>query len=246
MGLTPRSWRVEQCTIDGFVNVAELRPVSMPGADLVADSGRLVAQNDIAAADAVLALFDIPDVLQQDFARPTVMLAASAASEGWKSHSFEIVAGSQRLATRTARRKTVLGFAVIIPEATDPDGTDSDASFEIQLIDKDQWLVSCDDEGLAGGSNLAVLGSELLQFGGAEPLGQGRWRLTRLLRGRADTEWAIDVHTVGEAFALIERDTLTAVELPTLGGAKVRASMRNLSGTISVSAPVTVRESLRR
>jgi hypothetical protein len=51
---------------------------------------------------------------------------------------------------------------------------------------------------------------------------------------------------VGEAFALIERDTLTAVELRALGSANVRASMRNLSGTISVSAPVAVRESLRR
>jgi hypothetical protein len=215
----------------------------MRGADLVADSGRLVAQNDIATADAVLVLFDIPDVLQQSFARPTVMLAASAASQGWKSRSVEIAAGSQRFGTRTARRKTVLGF-VLGP--TDPDMVDTEASFEIQLIDKDQWLISCDEGALAGGSNLAVLGSEVLQFGGAEALGDGRWRLSRLLRGRADTEWAIDVHTVGEAFALIERDTLTAVELPAVGGGRVCASMHNLSGTISVSAPVTVRESLRR
>ena len=125
---------------------------------------------------------------------------------------------------------------------TDPDMVDTEASSEIQLIDKDQWLVSYDEGALAEGSNLAVLGSELLQFGSAEPLGDGRWRLSRLLRGRAGTEWAIDVHTVGEAFALVEGDTLTAVELPSLVGAKVRASMRNLSGTISVSAPVTVRD----
>lgn len=92
----------------------------------------------------------------------------------------------------------------------------------------------------------AVLGSELLQFGGAEPLGEGRWRLTRLLRGRVGTEWATDLHTAGETFALMERDTLAAVELFSLSGATVYASMRNLSGTISVSAPVTVRESLRR
>lgn len=65
-------------------------------------------------------------------------------------------------------------------------------------------------------------------------------------RRRAVKSRAIDVHMVGEAFALIERDTLTAVELRALGSANVRASMRNLSGTISVSAPVAVRESLRR
>lgn len=63
-----------------------------------------------------------------------------------------------------------------------------------------------------------------------------------MLRSQAGTEWATDMHKVSEPFALIERDTLTAVELLSLGGATVYASMRNLSGTTSVSPPVTVRQ----
>jgi hypothetical protein len=236
LNLTPKWWRVERCTIDGFVNVAELRPVSSGGAVLAADSGRIIAEQDIAAADVALALFDIPDVLGQGFMKPTLMLAASAASPGWKKVNVEIAAGSQRFGVRTGR-KAMLGLAVTVPGPGDPYLVNRDGSFEIRLIDEDQWLVSCDDEALADGRNMAVLGSEVLQFGEAEPLGQGCWRLTRLLRGRAGTEWAMDLHAIGEPFAFIDGDALAGVALPSWSGATVSATVRNPSGTISVSEP---------
>ena len=132
----------------------------------------MLAERDIAAADAGLALFEMPAVLQQDFTRPTLMLAASAPSPGWKSRNVEIVAGSLRFAMRTAKRKTVLGFASTVLGPADPDLMGAAGAFEIRLIDEDQWLLSCDDEALAGGSNLAVLGSEMLQFGGLKRWGR--------------------------------------------------------------------------
>lgn len=42
-----------------------------------------------------------------------------------------------------------------------------------------------------------------------------------MLSSQAGTEWATDMHKVSEPFALVERDTLTAVELISLGGATV-------------------------
>jgi hypothetical protein len=76
-------------------------------------------------------------------------------------------------------------------------------------------------------------------------LGEGRFRLSRLLRGRAGTEWAIDRHSIGEPFAMIEADALRAVSLPSsAAGASVTASVRNLSGTTSTTAR-QVTESLR-
>ena len=241
LNLSPRLWRVEQCTIDGFVNVAELRPVPVRAAALAAESGRVLGEKDIPAADVGLVLFDIPDIFQQGFVGSTLMLAASAPSPGWKSRSVEIVAGSLRFAMRTARRKTVLGFASTVLGPADPYLIEGEGALEIRLIDEDQWLLSCDEEAVAGGSNLAVLGSEVLQFGGAQALGEGRWRLTRLLRGRAGTDWATGLHKVGEPFALIERDTLVAVELASWSGSTVTASVRNPSGivSVSVSAPAS-------
>ncbi len=66
-------------------------------------------------------------------------------------------------------------------------------------------LVSSSPENLSLGANLALVGDELLQFASAVPLGQGRWQLRGLLRGRAGTESGIATHAVGEPFVLLDR-----------------------------------------
>jgi hypothetical protein len=52
--------------------------------------------------------------------------------------------------------------------------------WSVEQCDAGQWLVSCDDDALAAGANLAAIGSELFQFGDALPLGGGSFRLSRL------------------------------------------------------------------
>ena len=241
LDLSPRTWRVEQATIDSYVVVLELRPSWAAGASVAADAGRIVANVDAPAAELTLALLDVPDVLELGSATPTLLLAASSPSVGgWKSSNVEIVAGQQSFQIQSARRKTMLGRASTVLGSGDPYLINQSAAFDVELIDPEQWLVSCDDDALVGGSNLAILGSEVLQFGGAEPLGQGRFKLTRLLRGRAGTEWAMDSHTAGEPFVLVERDALRAIALPSWTvGATVSASIQNLAGT-STSAPIAL------
>ena len=246
LDLSPRSWRVEQVTIEAFVVILELRPSWTSGAALAADPGRIVPNVDVPAAGLSVALFDVADVLGLDSTTPTLLLAASSASAYWTSYKAEIVAGQQSFEVPVARRKSVLGRASTVLMGGDAYLINQAGSFDVELIDQDQWLTSCDDEALVGGGNLAILGSEILQFGGAEPLGQGRFRLTRLLRGRAGTEWAMDSHVIGEAFALIEADSLRAVSLPSWTvGATASASIQSVAGSSS-SAPILVSgESLR-
>ncbi len=59
-----------------------------------------------------------------------------------------------------------------------------------------------------------LVGSELLQFGSAKALGGNRFRLSRLLRGRMGSEWAIASHQAGELFVLLDPAALSRVELP--------------------------------
>ena len=47
--------------------------------------------------------------------------------------------------------------------------------------------MSCSEEDLKLGDNLVALGNEIIQFAEATPLGGGRFRLRRLLRGREGT-----------------------------------------------------------
>ncbi|MEO7365138.1 MAG: hypothetical protein ABIW03_02345 [Sphingomicrobium sp.] len=63
------------------------------------------------------------------------------------------------------------------------------------------------------GANLAALGGELVQFGQAEAIGPGQFKLSRLLRGRRGTEWAMDAHAIGEPFVLLQPGTLQRLPL---------------------------------
>jgi hypothetical protein len=247
MDVSPREWCVEQCTIDGFVVVAELTPSWNPGAALSADAGRIVPAMDIVAADATLVLFDVPDVLGAGSETPTILLAASSPSSGWRTCAAEILAGTQALQVQTAARKTVLGRALTVLATGDPYVINSGAAFEVELVDADQWLLNCNDDALVNGANLAVLGSELIQFGSVEPMNDGRFRLSRLLRGRGGTEWAMDSHALDEPFALIQPDSVRPVPLAAWTiGSGVTASVRNVSGTTSSSDSIMLKgESLR-
>jgi hypothetical protein len=98
--------------------------------------------------------------------------------------------------------------------------------------------MNCDDEMLTGGENLAVLGNEVIQFGNAVSLGGGRFRLSRLLRGRAGSEWACGGHSAGEAFCLLKPSTLQPVAMPNWSvGATLSATSRN-GPSVSVTLQV--------
>ena len=77
--------------------------------------------------------------------------------------------------------------------------------------DDDQWLNSCEDHDLTGGANLALVGDELLQFADVQPLGAGRFRLTRL---RRETECALADHAIGDLFLLVDPASMQPIALP--------------------------------
>jgi hypothetical protein len=57
------------------------------------------------------------------------------------------------------------------------------------------------------GANLAVLGSEVIQFKSATLVATNTYALTGLLRGRRGTEWAIGTHAAGDRFVLASTAT---------------------------------------
>ena len=57
------------------------------------------------------------------------------------------------------------------------------------------------------GSNVALLGSEIIQFRTATLVSAGHYTLTGLLRGRLGTEWAVGTHAVNERFVMLSATT---------------------------------------
>jgi len=80
---------------------------------------------------------------------------------------------------------------------------DESSAVEVLLLGNGE-LENVTEASLWTNANAAVIGDEIIQFQNAENIGEGRWRLSRLLRGRLGTEWAADAHVAGERFILLD------------------------------------------
>ena len=228
--VAPGSWIVEKSIVDGFVTLVELRPVWEPTALLSGDSGRIVANSDVVEGPTSLALIEAPAMTNDQESGPALLIAASSATPGWSARPLTVTGSGQTFATQRARRKSVLGHALTALANADPYLIDEASSVEVELVDQQQWLTSCDDDALADGANLAIIGSEVIQFGDATALGNGRFRLARLLRGRGGTDWATGLHGAGDLFCLIDSVSLQRLELPVwMRGSALGAAGRNAS-----------------
>lgn len=99
---------------------------------------------------------------------------------------------------------------------------ESAASLVVRLGDPDAELVSTDTDGLARGANRLLVGSEVMQFAHAEPLGNSEWKLTGLLRGRGGTELAASVgHDAGAGATLLDEAIVALDSLEPLVAASV-------------------------
>jgi hypothetical protein len=206
-------WTVERCTIEGSAVIAELTCSAGGAPAIAADPGRASLSKDVAVSETRLALFDLPGEESAAAGAPVLHLAASNAGGSWRPVGVELTAGNWTAATTTASRKAVLGTAVGVLGPGQPELIDQVNAIEIALVDPEQWLQSRSDDELVTGANLAALGGELFQFGIAEPIAPGRFRLSRLLRGRRGTEFAASAHSAGDPFVLIDAAALQRIVL---------------------------------
>ncbi|MFS0737168.1 phage tail protein [Sphingomonas sp. 1P06PA] len=177
--------------------------------------GRVTAEADLPHGPTTLVLLDLPPIDGVDPAQP-MMWAAAGGGPGWRRATLMLSldggtgfapAGRTAAPARIGIAETMLGTGTALM-------IDDIASVDIALLHDGLWLEGCDDDALIAGANAAMLGGELIQFGRAQPLGGGRFRLSRLLRGRRGTEAAIVGHGPGERFVLIEPETLTPIIVP--------------------------------
>ena len=77
----------------------------------------------------------------------------------------------------------------------------------------------------------------------AQALGAGRFRLMRLLRGQAASEWAMDSHEIGELFLLVDGQALQPIALPASARGSLVAAYQPATGA---SATKTLRCRRRR
>jgi len=216
-------WRIRHWLLERMEVALELTRVTEAAAtEQGAAAGVAVPASDLIHGPTTLRLLDLPLPGSSD--GPSLFVLAGGVEPGWRRATILFSADDRltwREGVRTAQ-PVVLGAAM---GQLQPGGSaliDARSSIDVELLNEALWLESCSDAELGGGANLALLGAELIQFGSAEPLGIGRFRLSRLLRGRRGTEAAASSHSAGEAFSLLEAESMLSIPAP-LAAVGVRA-----------------------
>ncbi|HEV2044264.1 MAG TPA: phage tail protein, partial [Sphingomicrobium sp.] len=204
-------WIVDEVAIERMVVTASLRPAWRSAGTRVADPGRPVVQPDVVALPTHLALFDLTDTGEDMAGAPSLQLAATSPSGAFRAVPIWIEISGTIVHSQTAATEAILGTATSVLGAGQSAVIDQENSVEVLLANPDHWLQSCDDAALVGGANLAVVGDEMIQFGTVEPIAPGRFRLSRLLRGRRGSEWAMAAHSADEPFLLIDPRALKGI-----------------------------------
>lgn len=170
------------------------------------DPGRSVNTPDGPIGSTSLALFDLPSPLDRPLSHSHIAMAVAGASPNWRgAQVYQILDdGSPGELLDFVRVGAIMGRVITPPGRGTALLRDDLNSIVVQLVrDGPLALVNADEDALARGANLVAVGSELIQFALTEPLGERRFRLSGLWRGRGGTEDRIAGHVPDEAFALL-------------------------------------------
>jgi len=226
-------WRVSGVTLDRMVIGADLvQRAIVSAAALASDPGRNLAQPDRAHGPTAFHLLDLPPLDDLVATAPRVAVAAAGLLPGWRSATLlaSLDDGISWQEAGSTAAPAVIGTAEAVLGPASAQLVDEAGTLNVALLNEAMQLQSASPDALLAGANAALVGDELIQFRAATPLGNGRYRLTGLLRGRRGTEWAIPVHGESESFVLIERETLAFLDVPA-GTALVRVMVIGLADT---------------
>ncbi|ARS29126.1 GTA baseplate fiber-binding domain-containing protein [Sphingomonas sp. KC8] len=214
-GMVP-PMRISRWTLDRMALELKLAGVAAAGVGAVAAPGGGVLEPDFPHGPTRLALLDLPPLDSIAATSPHIWIAAAGPSPAWRraALSYSMDDGTSWQDVGPTAAPAVMGVAETALSPGSAVLIDRDAVVDVALLHDGMVLIGRDDAALANGANLAMIGDELIQFGGCLPLGGGRYRLSQLWRGRRGTEAAANGHAAGEPFVLIEAASLLPIELP--------------------------------
>lgn len=212
-----------------------------------ADAGRFNQAADLSVTPTVLAAFELTWDGTGSGNSAIIYAAASGASAGWTGASLFVDAagdgGTLVALGGTGRKRALLGRTLGALAPASPMLVDNASTLDIELTGPDLALQDASMAQLLLGANRAKVGSEIVQFARASPLGEGNWRLSGMLRGRGGTEWAISAHTADEAFTMID-DALIRLDNQIVGEAEsARIVAAGLGDAAAISVPISDRGS---
>lgn len=206
----PGQWRVAGWSLEAMAVRLELVRIAPAALPARATPGRVLPAPDTVAGTTILHAFELPHLGEGTLAAPRLSIAACGSGAGWRRAALA-VSTDGGIRWEPAGATAAPAIAGTVEDAggdADPAIVDRRNAIIVALAHTGMVLADADDAGLDAGVNLALIGSELIQFAEAEPLGANRWRLTRLWRGRRGTEAETGSAAAGDRFVLIDSATL--------------------------------------
>jgi hypothetical protein len=203
-----RRWRLADRQLDaGGVQMQLVEQGDAPALPLpAADGGTALVGGAIAGTDALLHIFDLPGDGEAVRTAPLRLIAAAGQDPGWRGADLWWVAASGTEPEALGRIGAAAALGTTLSALAAPRGRllDRGQSVDIALANDAMALQNASFAALVNGANAAMLGGEMVQFERAAPLGDGRWRLTGLLRDRGGTGGGAAGHAAGAPFVLID------------------------------------------
>lgn len=211
-GVGGSRWRVEALEWESMAVRLSLTALAGEGATPAAgaDAGQGVRQADRLVGPSHLLLVETPQLTDAPVDTPQVFATACGEGPGWRGASLLLLnpATSAYDVIGTMPQPAAIGLVDAVVPAASAALLDTASAITVDLYDSGAQLSPASDAALLAGANACLVGAELVQFGEVTRLGPARYRLSRLLRGRRGTEQAIAAHEAGEAFLLLDANSL--------------------------------------
>ena len=244
-------WRIEawEWRHSGVeLNLSSVPPPIASGLMPKGTSGALPPAPDLGSGPTVLAAFGLPWDGMGDGNSARLFAAASSPASGWRGAALYADFGDGKLdpIAGTGSRPATMGLSATRLDDGSPHVVDRTSSVVVELASANMVLADADIDSLARGTNKARLGSEIIQFGRAKWLGDTRWQLSQLLRGRGGTEAHTGGHGESEIFVLLDQAVIP-LDASLIGPPEIRfvAALGNSDPEPVVAAVHDARMSLR-
>nr|BDD45277.1 hypothetical protein 1 [bacterium] len=159
-----------------------------------------------------LELLDLPAFPSDTENTGVIRIAMSGIEEGWKGGVIyrsddggETGGNSFNIVTSTDT-EAIIGTALNQLSSGPRNHFDNGNVIEVAVLSGE--LSSITELGVLNGKNSCVVGNEIIQFQNAELISEGRYKLTKLLRGRLGTEHEMSNHEVGDRFVMLDGSVL--------------------------------------
>ena len=163
--------------------------------------------------DTILELLDLPQLPTDSDNQACLRIAVAGNGDDWNGAAiYSSNNGGEKSDnnfTPLTGIDTASTMGVIITDLAPALSATWDENNSVEVILFSGSLISVSELALLNGANSAMIGDELIQFQNATLIGEQRYLLSRLLRGRQGTEVNIITHEAGTRFVLLDSSLYT-------------------------------------